>query len=532
MTLPISVSESNARQSDRAVRLLACSDRTLGLTLIIFGLALAVRWLILAYTDGMVDDAFITMRVARNIATGEGFVYNPGQRVQAVSSPLWALISSGLWWFLGEHTLIAVRIFGGLADAATASCVAMLAGRSMNNLVYESTSSYVAAAFAGALYAGMSTTALMATNGLETGMYTSTIAATFLALTYHRHSLAAALAGVAVLLHPDGALLAVIVWCVVSVRCRCLPWKEILITTMVVAPYAVFAIAYYGTVVPQTVVAKSFINHAAIEQWTFFCRKFFFSRPEAWLLGVTCLIGVGVAFRRRSDLIPIFVWGGAYVAAFSSFAMWWPWYLPPAMIAYSIASGVGLATVVLWAVTWLGKPHQERAIGLYAAAGLLVLLLVQTAKYASHGHEAKELYMNQRRNIANWINSHTSPAATVMMEPFGMVGYFSNRRFYDYPGLASPQVTDALAELGTKIPGKPIDPFIVGHLLGRVRPLLVVLREDEFRVNLAGGALVDYELSSVFKIGPEYTARYGDLQTMYVLSLRDKSEDVQQFGGG
>jgi len=145
MTLPISVSESNARQSDRAVRLLACSDRTLGLTLIIFGLALAVRWLILAYTDGMVDDAFITMRVARNIATGEGFVYNPGQRVQAVSSPLWALISSGLWWFLGEHTLIAVRIFGGLADAATASCVAMLAGRSMNNLVYESTSSYVAA---------------------------------------------------------------------------------------------------------------------------------------------------------------------------------------------------------------------------------------------------------------------------------------------------------------------------------------------------------------------------------------------------
>src|SRR5205807_5353376 len=70
--------------------------------------------------------------------------------------------------------------------------------------------------------------------------------------------------------------------------------------------------------VPQTVVAKSFINHAAIEQWTFFCRKFFFSRPEAWLLGVSCLIGVGVAFRRRTDLIPIFVWGGAYVAAFRS----------------------------------------------------------------------------------------------------------------------------------------------------------------------------------------------------------------------
>src|SRR5437899_952011 len=276
----------------------------------------------------------------------------------------------------------------------------------MNNLVYASTSSYVAAAFAVALHACMSTTALMATNGLETGMYTSTIAATFLALTYHRHNLAVALAGVAVLLHPDGSLLAVIVWCVVSVRCRCLPWKEILLTTLVVAPYAVFAVAYYGTVVPQTVVAKSFINHAAIDQWTFFCGKFFFSRPEAWLLGVTCLIGVGVAFRRRSDLIPIFVWGGAYVAAFSSFAMWWPWYLPPAMIAYSIASGVGLATVVLWAVTWLGKPHQERAIGLYAAAGLLVLLLVQTAKYAYQGHEAKELYMNQRRNIANWINFH------------------------------------------------------------------------------------------------------------------------------
>ena len=42
----------------------------------------------------------ITFRVAENLASGRGFVYNPGERVQVTTTPLYALIlAPGVWLF-------------------------------------------------------------------------------------------------------------------------------------------------------------------------------------------------------------------------------------------------------------------------------------------------------------------------------------------------------------------------------------------------------------------------------------------------
>ena len=37
------------------------------------------------------DDAMISMRYARNLAEGHGLVWNPGERVEGYSNPLWTL---------------------------------------------------------------------------------------------------------------------------------------------------------------------------------------------------------------------------------------------------------------------------------------------------------------------------------------------------------------------------------------------------------------------------------------------------------
>src|SRR5215470_3908444 len=37
------------------------------------------------------EDAYITFRFSRNLASGNGLLYNPGERVMGFSSPLWAL---------------------------------------------------------------------------------------------------------------------------------------------------------------------------------------------------------------------------------------------------------------------------------------------------------------------------------------------------------------------------------------------------------------------------------------------------------
>ncbi|MBN97985.1 MAG: hypothetical protein CME16_01875, partial [Gemmatimonadetes bacterium] len=38
------------------------------------------------------DDAFITLRYAQNLASGDGLVFNLGERVEGFTSPLWTLL--------------------------------------------------------------------------------------------------------------------------------------------------------------------------------------------------------------------------------------------------------------------------------------------------------------------------------------------------------------------------------------------------------------------------------------------------------
>jgi arabinofuranosyltransferase len=43
------------------------------------------------------DDSFISFRYARNLAAGRGLVFNPGERVEGYTNPLWVLIAAGLF---------------------------------------------------------------------------------------------------------------------------------------------------------------------------------------------------------------------------------------------------------------------------------------------------------------------------------------------------------------------------------------------------------------------------------------------------
>ena len=46
---------------------------------------------------GVVDDAYIFLRYARNIREGAGPVFNPGEAVEGYTSPLWLAVLTALW---------------------------------------------------------------------------------------------------------------------------------------------------------------------------------------------------------------------------------------------------------------------------------------------------------------------------------------------------------------------------------------------------------------------------------------------------
>ena len=97
-----------------------------------------VPWLLLALTLGhslhvwhynfIADDTFISLRYAANLLAGHGLVFNPGERVEGFTSPLWTLLLAGLGFF-GCGLLETARILGFLFSALTLLLTFWLARR-------------------------------------------------------------------------------------------------------------------------------------------------------------------------------------------------------------------------------------------------------------------------------------------------------------------------------------------------------------------------------------------------------------------
>src|SRR5437867_3531793 len=74
-------------------------------------------WLMLPQAS---EDAYITFRYARSLASGSGLVYNPGERVMGFSSPLWTIWNALGYWVCRDPVTWS-RATGTLADVATLS---------------------------------------------------------------------------------------------------------------------------------------------------------------------------------------------------------------------------------------------------------------------------------------------------------------------------------------------------------------------------------------------------------------------------
>ncbi len=82
---------------------------------ILFGLTVAAAELVVL-SRFTVDDAFISLRYARNFANGMGLVYNPGERVEGFSNPLLVFLAA-LAFRLGVDGLVFAKVLGLVAYA-------------------------------------------------------------------------------------------------------------------------------------------------------------------------------------------------------------------------------------------------------------------------------------------------------------------------------------------------------------------------------------------------------------------------------
>jgi len=81
------------------------SHRNSVLLLTLASIAIAAWLAFKLFTSLTLEDALITYRYAQNLAEGNGFVFNIGERVLGTTTPLWALLLGFAGWLFGPDRI-------------------------------------------------------------------------------------------------------------------------------------------------------------------------------------------------------------------------------------------------------------------------------------------------------------------------------------------------------------------------------------------------------------------------------------------
>ncbi len=286
-------------------------------TLIAAGGLVLLGWALLR-TAWLCDDAFITLRTVDNVAHGYGPTWNPGERVQAYSHPLWFLLLTAACSVTGDLYFTPLA----LSLAATLGAV-WLASR----LMPPGERAWVFSALALA-FTSSKAFVDFSSSGLENPLAHLTVAAFLLVAARHhvgRLTVPFAAAGLVFLTRMDLVLICIPALLVLAwqrARAHGIPraLREALLGLAPVVAWLAFSLFYYGFPFPNTAYAKLMtglprteILHQGI--------MYYWTRLRLDPVTLT-VIGSGVGVALRWPRRPLALAAGPGVALYLAYVVW------------------------------------------------------------------------------------------------------------------------------------------------------------------------------------------------------------------
>jgi len=469
------------------------------------------------YTGHIWEDYYITYRAAKNLATGIGLTFTAGERVHSFTSPLGVLLPAAASLLTGNTSdTAALWIFRLMGAAALAETV-LLVRQAFRRLA------------AGTVAAGLVTALVLSDvkivdytiNGMETPFLLLFLTWTWWALVTvpPRQWLHLGLAWAGLMwTRPDAFVyIGSLTLGTLVFRPTESSWRERLgwlrgyaaaglATIVLYLPWLLWAWSYYGTPIPHTITAKGLfrpeVTAGQLWEWvkafpgrvvadhsimagTFLPAYGFNTGWPAWsihaafglaLLAIVLWVIPRVRWEARVASLAAAV-GQFYLYSFVGFAT--PWYLPPVALLALVA------LVLAWGQLWTGAgsgPDSAFGVkwqraGLGAVAALCVLGATTVALGAAYQLRWQQAIIEegQRRQIGLWLREHArSNGDTVFLEPLGYIGFYSNLKMLDYPGLSSPEVVAARQRADSHS-----YPFCWSELIMDLQPDWLVLRPYE-----------------------------------------------------
>lgn len=422
--------------------------RLLGLVALALGLGvlLAVRDQRLV----LFDDAAITFRYADRIAGGEGFTYNPGDRTNGASAPLYTLVLA-VGHRLGADLEAMARVIGVIAYAATAGLVAHIAGR-----------------LRGLLPAALGATLLLAStayrgealNGMESVFAAALGLGVVALLVADRRTLAGVVLGLAVVNKLDAGLLAVAAAGALLLVDRRPPWRVAGVATLVAAPWFLFSTVYFGSPVPHSATQK--LGEEVLANTTTSYDRLWIARTlandgQGFLIAIAVLavlVTAAVCVTRPPRLdrglsVAVLVAGGWFVLHGVAFSVvdlgdTYPWYTTVLYPPLVLAAVLGLFLPWRQLAPSVAVPTVVTAAVVLAVAAVLLRFhgdgIRRTAEVVQTGHVVGgfELFEKTRQDAGRLVGERAEPGDVLTT-------------CYGWPAYEAPQtVIDELCPLSTR----------------------------------------------------------------------------------
>jgi len=380
------------------------------------------------------DDAYIDFRYATRFAQGEGLTFNPAERVEGFSNPLWVLLL----------TLSIVTTPFSVEDSARwlGFASAILTVLALFRLMVRGTRTADVIGFGYAALILVATPGfhVYATSGLETpllGLLVTSAALFSMNGSWHGRVLAALCLGLAAITRPETPLYALLWWLFTGGHKKLLAsgWREGIVLAVLGLPfvaYEAFRISYFGDILPNTFAAKPAGTFGGqfgvpyLSQW-------------AMALGGPLSL-VAWLLRPKPESDPDFkqlvvASAGPIVAAcvFVVYAMsdWMPFgrFLVP--VAPLMAACVG-AALSRWTLELAA--HDARPLRTPLAV-VLVASALGASSFAAWNSELKEYAKNEGNHhvmrgtdqvaVGKWLASHIKPGTTIATKRLGGISFYS-----------------------------------------------------------------------------------------------------------
>jgi len=445
-----------------------------------------------------VDDAYISWRYARNLVSGHGLVFNPGERVEGYTNFLWTIVSVP-FIALGAGEVMGPVGMGLGVLCALATLVLLVL------FVRQTDERPIVAGLAALLLAVDGSFALWSVSGMETAFFGLWLLAGATAYLWENRRagrpgvLSGVLFALAALSRPEGLLVFALTvihqvflrladlrqesWLAAAVN-----WADmarILGFLAVFAPYFLWRYRYYGHLLPNTFYAKVTLENTEAQHargWRHL--ETFVNVHRGWLI----LLFPLVALVRR--VRPWATYAALILAVYSAYIVYvgGDWsvgrFFAPILPFFYLLLAAGLVRLAEVSLAlWRRRISDQRGPWIAGAIGVVFLTLGLFALYdASSVHGEDELFVQRfqaatatraRVTFGRWLKAHVPPDTYIAVDAAGQIPYFSGLRTLDMFGINDEHTAHMkVPTMGQGTPGH--EKFDFPYIMAR-RPDLVIV---------------------------------------------------------